>query len=605
MRHLKTQTAVGLRRLREGLTTKAPHLVRSKMLSTQLGLLRYWLAILATAAASCAWAGGGPENVLLLVNSNSLGSKTIANHYIALRDVPAINVVYVDWRGGLEGCQGKYFAERILQPAITAIGERGLSAQIDYVVYSSDFPWKVNLQSLMPETKFVAPTRPWASCTGATYLWQYVRDKNPAMTLPVVNWYVSPNDRDNFVQCQKLSQVDSRGFHARYLWTADGGRTNDRSKGQSYLLSTMLGVTTGRGNTVDEVLAYLKRAVDADGTRPRGTFYYMKNNDVRSQTRHNCYDAAVTQLKRMGRSAVVVPGVLPIGAKDVLGIMTGTRTFDFASSGSTLVPGAICDHFTSLGGVLTVDVGQTPLTDFLRAGAAGASGTVFEPFALQSKFPLPSLFIHYARGCSLAESFYQSVSGPYMLLVVGDPLCQPFAVAPQVTVEGIKAGQEVKGLLSIKATATTVPLQRVGTLELFVDGRLVSRFAPGRAPQLDTTKLPDGYHELRIVAVNADAIETRGRLILPIVVNNHGQKLEFTVSSQSIAATDQVRIAARQAGATSIVVRQNRREVARFQGAAGDIEVLAATFGRGPVTLQAESSGPAATLSRPLRLEIR
>ena len=29
------------------------------------------------------------------------------------------------------------------------------------------------------------------------------------------------------------------------------------TKGQSYLLSTMLGVTTGRGNTVDEVLAYL------------------------------------------------------------------------------------------------------------------------------------------------------------------------------------------------------------------------------------------------------------------------------------------------------------------------------------------------------------
>ncbi|MEX2092399.1 MAG: hypothetical protein WD971_06960, partial [Pirellulales bacterium] len=214
-------------------------------------------------------------------------------------------------------------------------------------------------------------------------------------------------------------------------------------------------------------------------------------------------------------------------------------------------------------------------------------------------------FIHYARGCSLAESFYQSVAGPYMLLVVGDPLCQPFAVAPQVAVEGIKAGQEVKGTLTIKATATTVPLQRVGTFELFVDGRLLARFAPGRAPQLDTTKLSDGYHELRVVAVNADAIETRGRLILPIVVNNHGQKLEFTVSSQFVAATDQVRITARQAGATSIVVRQNRREVARFQGAAGEIAVLAATFGRGPVTLQAESAGPAATLSQPLRLEIR
>lgn len=567
--------------------------------------MRFFLALVAMLAASCARAGGGPENVLLLVNSNSLGSRTIANHYIALREVPATNVVYIDWRGELEFCGGVAFANQILQPAITAIGERGLSAQIDYVVYSSDFPWRLDLKPLFPDEKFERPTHPFASCTGATYLWQYMRDKNPAIVLPVVNWYVSPSSNGNFAQCQTLDNVKSRGFRATTLWTADGSATTDRTKGQSYLLSTMLGVTSGRGNTEAEVLAYLKRAAAADGTRPRGTFYYMKSNDVRSQTRHSCYEVAASLHKRMGVSAVVLPGVIPTGAKDVIGVMTGAADFDFRRSGSTLLPGALFDNLTSYGGAMQTDMGQTPLSEFLRAGAAGASGTVFEPFALQSKFPLPSLFIHYARGCSLAESFYQSVSGPYMLLVVGDPLCQPFAVAPKVAVEGIKAGQEVKGMLTIKATATTVPLQRVGTFELFVDGRLVARFAPGRSPQLDTTKLLDGYHELRIVAVNADAIETRGRLILPIVVNNRGQKLEFTVSSQSIAATSTVHISARQTGATSIVVRQNRREVARFEGATGEVDVLAATFGRGPVTLQAESAGPAPTLSQPLRLEIR
>jgi hypothetical protein len=307
----------------------------------------------------------------------------------------------------------------------------------------------------------------------------------------------------------------------------------------------------------------------------------------------------------MGASAAVLPGVIPTGAKDVLGFMTGAADFDFGKSGSRLMPGAICDNLTSYGGALEKNMGQTPLSEFLRAGAAGASGAVFEPMALQAKFPLPSLFIHYARGCSLAESFYQSVSGPYMLLIVGDPLCQPFAVAPKVAVEGIQAGQEVKGTLTIKATTTTVPLQRVGALELFVDGRLVARFTPGRAPQLDTTKLADGCHELRVVAVNADPIEARGRLILPIVVNNHGRKLDLTASRQSLAATDMVQIKARQAGATSIVVRQNRREVARFQGSQGEAEVLAATLGRGPVTLQAESEGPEPALSQPLRLEIR
>ena len=425
-------------------------------------------------------AGGGPENVLLLVNSNSLNSKTIANHYIALRNIPACNVVYIDWRGGIEAAQGIYFADRILQPAIKAISDRGLAAQIDYVVYSCDFPWKINLTSLMPDFKFEMTTKPEASCTGATYLWQFVRDKNPAMMSPVVNWYVSPNDHDNVVQCQQLGKVESRGFHSRYVWTPDGGKTNDRSQGQSYLLSTMLGVTSGRGNTVDEILAYLKRGAAADGTQPRGTFYYMKNNDVRSQSRHACFDAAVAVLKQMGASAVVLPGVLPTGAKDVLGIMTGMDEIDFAEAGLKLMPGAICDNLTSYGGMLEAKPWQTPLSEYLRHGATAASGTVFEPMSLQAKFALPSLFIHYARGCSLAESYFQSVSGPYMLLIVGDPLCQPFADAPKVAVEGIKPGQEVKGMLTIKATATAPPPRRVGSLELFIDGRLIAQICAGQ-----------------------------------------------------------------------------------------------------------------------------
>ena len=369
----------------------------------------------------------------------------------------------------------------------------------------------------------------------------------------------------------------------------------------------MLGVTTGRGNTVDEVLSYLRRAAAADGTRPRGTFYFMKNNDVRSQTRHHCYDAAAQQLMRLGVPAVVVPGQIPQGANDVLGIMTGIANFDFADSGSTIRPGAICEHLTSLGGDLTARAGQTPLTEFLRHGAAGASGTVIEPLALQSKFPLPSLFLHYARGCSLAESFYQSVSGPFQLLIVGDPLCQPWAVIPTVTVKEIEPGQEVKGTLTIQPQATTAAPHSVGMIELFVDGRLVVRgLKPGGSLQMDTTKLPDGHHELRFVAVDADKIETRGRLVVPIQVNNHDAKLELSVSPQSgLAATDKVRITVRQPGATAIVVRQNRREVARIQGESGEVEVLAATFGRGPVALQAESEGPQPAVSLPVELEIR
>jgi hypothetical protein len=100
----------------------------------------------------------------------------------------------------------------------------------------------------------------------------------------------------------------------------------------------------------------------------------------------------------------------------------GYPKFSWASSGSRLRPGAICDNLTSFGGVLDPAMDyqpasdiqpQTSLSEFLRAGAAGACGTVVEPFLLTEKFPLPSLQVHYARGCSLAEAFYQSLYCPF------------------------------------------------------------------------------------------------------------------------------------------------------------------------------------------------
>ena len=61
--------------------------------------LGQWLLIMLTVLfvdASNVIAGGGPENVLVVVNADSISSKTIANHYIRLRKIPATNVVYLN-----------------------------------------------------------------------------------------------------------------------------------------------------------------------------------------------------------------------------------------------------------------------------------------------------------------------------------------------------------------------------------------------------------------------------------------------------------------------------------------------------------------------------
>ena len=93
-------------------------------------------------------------------------------------------------------------------------------------------------------------------------------------------------------------------------------------------------------------------------------------------------------LADLGVAAEIVDGVMPMHKNNVQGAMLGAAGFDWKASGSTILPGAICEHFTSYGGIMSSKSEQTPLSEFLRYGAAGASGTVTEPFALPQNSPL-------------------------------------------------------------------------------------------------------------------------------------------------------------------------------------------------------------------------
>ncbi|MCE2810462.1 MAG: hypothetical protein LW850_08670, partial [Planctomycetaceae bacterium] len=75
--------------------------------------------------------------------------------------------------------------------------------------------------------------------------------------------------------------------------------------------------------------------------------------------------------------------------------------------------------------------------------------TVTEPYALQFKFPLPSLHAYYAKGMTAAEAFYATVQSPYQLLILGDPMCQPFAVPPKFNLTGCTDRQMVSGKIAI------------------------------------------------------------------------------------------------------------------------------------------------------------
>ena len=559
------------------------------------------VADLLTGSAGVAVAGGGPENVLLVVNSNSTDSLTIANHYVQLRRIAPVNVMTLPWDPDAQTSDVDAFRKQILIPVLATIEQRRLARQIDYIIYSSDFPWGISVSpdierylenaGKAPEDGTEPKAKPtWpkqltsmAALNGLTYLYQAVLSGNPG--------YVEL--RSNFYMRRPLAlQRDepTLAFDAFHQFGPHGELLD--SGGRRYMLSMVLAVTAGRGNTVPEVLSYLGRSATADGTHPGGTIYFAKNNDIRSKVRHAAFPEASRQLAKLGIASKIVDGKIPQGRNDVQGAVIGTAAFNWKSSGSTILPGAICEHFTSYGGKMTAGAGQTPLSELLRYGAAGASGTVTEPYSIAEKFPTAMVQVHYARGCSLAEAFYQTIHGPYQLLIVGDPLCRPWANIPRVSCEGVRPGETVTGKLSIRPTATVPRGGEVDRFELFVDGLLATECDALGTLELDTATLGDGHHELRVVAFEAGPIRSQGRLIVPVNTANHGRKISVSATpSGKVTSGKAVVLRVASPGSYGTVVLHNSRLLGRVDGEQGAVEIDTSTLGTGPVRLRVVALG--------------
>lgn len=94
------------------------------------------------------------------------------------------------------------------------------------------------------------------------------------------------------------------------------------------------------------------------------------------------------------------------------------------------LPGALAETFVSTSARTfgPVQGGQSRIVDLIAQGVTGVKGYVSEPFTLALANP-DILFDRYVRGANLAEAFY---AASYMVLwkdlVIGDPLCAPYAM---------------------------------------------------------------------------------------------------------------------------------------------------------------------------------
>ena len=516
-------------------------------------------AVFAAVAASllcgpAARADLGPGTVAVVFNTDSFASRTAANHYLELRGIHGRAAFAVrdlpDW----ENVDVETFRGELLRPFLTAADRRGLSAQLDAVAYGPAVPPRIDLTADVAGLE-VAPNRvftPAGSLTGLTTLYEAVLQGRPQE-------YLSPNANVYHADAVGAADVPKAapptvGFRRAVGYDRD--RRPTAGVGRRYLMSAALGATGGRGETVGEVVNRLGRTVRADGTNPPGLIAFCSTADVRSTTRRPLFDAAAAAVReeadRRGLAvrAEVLSAALPLGEPRVVGLTSGVSTADWAATGSRFAPGvAWADNLTSFGAVLGPDPargGQVTVVDWLRAGAAGAGGTVIEPFALPFKFPSPFAQVHRVRGATLAEAVARSVAGPYQYLTIGDPLSAPYADRPVVALRlpgeepaGEPGGEEetgatgaeppeVRGAVTFAATATAedggpVELDR---WELFVDGRRVAAFRPGAPLTWDTATARDGVAEVAVVAVAAGSAGFRGRAVRTVRVVNRGRRVD-------------------------------------------------------------------------------
>jgi hypothetical protein len=377
---------------------------------------------------------------------------------------------------------------------------------------------------------------------------------------------------------------ESRGFHE-----------DPRGRGR-YYLSTILAWLGPFGTTYAEACAGLERSAAADASEPRGTFYFLKNGDVRAKTRAPLFAAAVELLKQRGRTAEILEagkegedGILPKNRRDVLGATVGAADFDWSKCGSSIVAGAIVEHLTSFGATFQI-AGQTKCTAFLRAGAAGSSGTVTEPFALQAKFPTPFIHVHYVDGCTLAESFYESVAGPYQLLVIGDACCRPFVVPARPAVElpqGPWKGR-VELAPGVLRGANGPPVE-VARYEAWIDGRPAGECAAGQMLAVESAALADGLHELRVVAVAAGPVAATASLARAVTFDNHGHLVQLLGPKRPQPFGAAVSFQVDAAQASEVVIARGLVPLARTKGGSARVEIPSCALGLGTTTLVARA----------------
>jgi uncharacterized protein (TIGR03790 family) len=328
------------------------------------------------------------DHVLLVINQPSVESTEVGAYYRSKRGIARENVVFVDVSRTEEVSNSEY-RSAIEEPVRKAV--KGSKTRIDYIVLTKGIPIRIALSGLAVDSMLAAMDLKFEPITKPA----------EAEIKRAINPYFGKNE-----------PFDSKKF--------------------GYYLVTRLD-----GFTVADAKALVDNSLAAKPEK--GPFFFDEADNRKADGYgeiQKTLGAAESVLTKKGLEATI--------DRTSAFVVPGSPLMGYASWGSNdsgfswqayrkikFLPGSICETFVSTSGrsfaPTATGSGQSLIGDLIANGVTGIKGYVSEPFTFALARP-EILFDRYTSGRNLAESFYAaSLVLKWKDIVIGDPLCSPYA----------------------------------------------------------------------------------------------------------------------------------------------------------------------------------
>jgi len=450
--------------------------------------------------AAVAWptavcnAGGGPKNVLLVINDNSTISQSIGTYYQQKRGIPVRNLCHIRCNTSEITSKDDYF-NNIAAPIRNFIESSGIHDRIDYIVLTKGIPLTARWTKF-PDTYTFSVTS-MLTCVG-----------EPSITDAIINPYGPTSNPP----ASKQSFSHSLDFGGKHFYAVT--RLDARTEADIYRM------IDDSINAVPSSGLFL-----LDGASVPPYDYTAANNRLRTantmlaERGYITYYDSVTFDSRLNEFAGNQQGVMGYFS---WGSNESSFTHDLYVS-NKFRPGSIADTFVSTSGRTFTSPWtagtQSLIVDLVEQGASAVNGYVDEPAIGCATYP-NVLFDRYVSGYNIAESFLAATPYLYWRSVVsGDPLMAPFATPPSVTMTAPDPSKIAHGIVPIRVSASDA--SGIKKVEIYVDDSLVATLQTAPYEYAwDTRAYADGEHVVEAIAYEDSDVYTQGMAKITVHVIN-------------------------------------------------------------------------------------